>query len=597
MSARRDPAGPTGRVLRGVVSIRLRVMLIVITMVLSVFGVRLFQLQGLDPQAYAARAEASGLVHLDLPATRGDIVDRNGGMLAQSVSGLMIVADPLTTAPHAEAIARILAGGLHLDYFEVLQQLRKPDTRFVYIARRIPAAEATQVVRRIDAAGYHGVDTRNDPLRDYPGDDVAANIVGFVGERTDGQGHILPAAGLEKAFNDRLSGRDGHDTYEVGGGNRIPLGENTEVKPVNGKQIRLTIDRDAQWYAQRALREAVHSVRARAGSAIAMDTRTGQVLALADFPSYNANAGSKASLGDIGSRALSDVYEPGSVEKVLTTSALIQEGKETPRTRIVVPPVIQVQGKPIHDWYTHGRIHLTLAGAIAKSSNIAVSLASRAISSPTMGHYLKLFGLGTKTGVAVPGESRGLLPDPSSWSPLTHANISFGQGIAVNALQMTAAVNAIANHGEYVSPSLVLGKATTDNGRVVGSDTTKTHRVVSPKTARQVAHMMEMVVTEGKGTAPGVAIPGYRVAGKTGTAQEVGEKCKCYDGSLDVSFAGFAPADNPRFTVYVVVKRPQTGASGGGTAGPVVRKILTYLLQKYSVPPTGTRPADLPVMW
>ncbi|WP_310962974.1 peptidoglycan D,D-transpeptidase FtsI family protein [Nocardioides terrisoli] len=578
-------------------SIRLRVTLLVITMVLSVFGVRLFQIQGLDPQAYAARAQAAGLVHLDLPATRGDIVDRNGAMLAQSVSGLMIVADPQVTAPHAEPIARILADRLHLDYFDVLDQLRKPGTQFAYIARRVPAAKASKVVQEIDAAGYHGVDTRNDPLRDYPGGDVAANIIGFLGVRTDGQGHIIPAAGLEQSFNKLLSGRDGHDTYEVGGGNRIPLGENTEVRPVNGKQLKLTIDRDAQWYAQRILRQTVHQVRAQSGAVIAMDSRTGQVLAMADYPTYDANRGSKASLGDIGSRALGDVYEPGSVEKVLTASALLQQGKETPRTRIVVPPVIQVQGKPIHDWYGHGRIHLTLTGAIAKSSNIGVALASRAISSPVMGRYLQRFGLGTKTGVPVPGESRGLLPDPNSWSELTHANIAFGQGLAVNALQMTAAVNTIANGGEYISPSLILGRATTDSGRVVGSDVAKTRRVVSARTARKVRNMMEMVLAEGKGIAPGMAIPGYRVAGKTGTAQEVGAKCGCYDGSLDVSFAGIAPADHPRFTVYAVIKHPLAGASGAGTAGPVVRKLLIYLLQKYAVPPTGSKPPNLPVTW
>jgi cell division protein FtsI (penicillin-binding protein 3) len=566
------------------------------TMVLSLFGARLFQLQGIDPKAYAARAAASGLVKVKLPAERGDIVDRNGALLAQSVSGLMIVADPKTTGPHAEAIATILAERLGLDYFDVLGKLRKPDTRFQYIARRVPASKATAAVAAVEKAGFHGVDTRNDPVRDYPGDDVAANLVGFLSQRTDSQGHAIPAAGLEKSFNKLLSGRDGHDTYEVGDGNRIPLGENTEVAPVNGHKLTLTIDRDVQWYAQRVLSDAVHRSRAASGAAVVFDTHTGQVLALADAPTFNANRGSKAPKNDWGSRALSNVYEPGSVEKVLTAAALIEEGKVSPRTRIVVPHELPVADRVIHDYFDHGRLHLTLAGVIAKSSNIGTVLAARTISDEVMGRFLKAFGLGQKTGVGIAGESRGLLPDPAGWSELRHATIAFGQGVSVTALQMAAAVNTIANKGVYVSPSLVRGRATTDAGTVVGSATATTHRVVSAETAAKVARMMEMVVTKGAGTAPGAGIAGYRVAGKTGTAQEVGEKCGCYD-SLAVSFAGFAPADDPRFTVYVVIQHPRASASGGGTAGPVFRKILSYVLQKYAVPPTGTRPAHLPVTW
>jgi cell division protein FtsI (penicillin-binding protein 3) len=595
LSTRRPPRQPD-RSLRGATHLRLRSALLVVTMVLSLFGARLFQLQGIDPKAYAARAAADGLVKVDLPAERGDIVDRNGALLAQSVSGLMIVADPKATGPHAEAIATILADRLGLDYFDVLGKLRKPNTRFQYVARRVPASQATAAVAAVGKAGFHGLDTRNDPLRDYPGDDVAANLVGFLSQRTDSAGHAIPAAGLEKSFNDLLSGRDGHDTYEVGDGNRIPLGENTEVAPVNGHKLTLTIDRDVQWFTQRALGEAVHKSRAESGAAVVLDTRTGQVLALADAPTFDANRGSKAPKDDWGSRALSNVYEPGSVEKVLTAAALIQSGLVSPRTRIVVPHELPVADRVIHDYFEHGRLHLTLAGVIAKSSNIGTVLAARTIGNEVLGRFLKAFGLGERTGVGIAGETRGLLPDPAGWSELTHSNIAFGQGVSVNALQMAAAVNTIANKGEYVSPSLVRGRATTDGGRVVGSDTATTRRVVSAETAAKVARMMEMVVTKGAGTAPGSSIAGYRVAGKTGTAQEVGAKCRCYD-SLAVSFAGFAPADDPRFTVYVVIQHPRAGASGGGTAGPVFRKVLSYVLQKYAVPPTGTRPAHLPVTW
>ncbi|MCW2854780.1 MAG: peptidoglycan synthetase FtsI [Marmoricola sp.] len=566
-------------------------------MVLSLFGARLIQLQGLDPKAYAAKANAESLVTVPLPATRGEITDRNGVPLAETVAGMMIVADPLRTRPHAEAIARILADRLHLDYFDVLDGLMKqappgkPDIRFAYIARRVPATLATATVAAVTNAGFQGIETRPDPLRNYPAHDVAANLLGFL--NSDG----VPLAGLEQTFNRRLAGKDGTETYEVGGGNRIPLGENTETAPVNGRNLTLTIDRDVQFYAQRVLRTAVQGSHATSGAAIAIDTKTGEILALADYPSYDANDPGASPASDRGSRALSDVYEPGSVEKVLTTSSLIDAGKVTPLTRIRVPHQLPVLNRVIHDYFQHPTLRLTLAGVIAKSSNIGTVLAARQFTHSQLWNYLDAFGLGHRTDVGMPNESTGVLPALDSWTELTQATIAFGQGVAVNALQMATAVNAVANGGELITPSLIKGSATTATGTVVGTDQATRRRVISAAAATAEARMMEGVTTLGAGTAPGAGIAGYRVAGKTGTAQEVGKTCGCYDGSLDVSFGGFAPADNPRFTVYVVIKNPVHSASGGGTAGPVFRQILNYLLQKYSVPPTNTPPANLPVFW
>lgn len=583
--------------MRGSAEVRLRVGLIVIAMVLSVFGVRLFQLQGLDPQAYAARADAEGVVTVDLPATRGEITDRTGVPLAETVSGLMIVADPLRTRPNAEKIAEILANRLDLDYFNVLESLRKsngpdrPEVRFAYVARRVPAAVADAAVAAVVKAGFKGVETRNDPLRDYPAGDIGANLLGFIG--ADGK----PLAGLELAFDKRLAGKDGHETYEVGGGNRIPLGDNTEVEPVNGKPLTLTIDRDAQWYVQRVLRSAVQKSRAQSGTAIALDTRTGEILALADYPTYDANDPGKAAKADRGSRALSDVYEPGSVEKVLTAAALIDARKVTPLTKIRVPSRLPVMDRVINDYFSHPTLRLTLAGVIAKSSNIGTVLAARQLGHQQLWTYLDKFGLGRRVDIGLGGISRGVLPPAADWTDLSRATISFGQGLSVNALQMATAVNAIANGGELISPSLVKGRAVTNAGAVVGTDVATRTQVVSRAAAAATAKMMEMVTTQGAGTAPRAGIAGYRVAGKTGTAQQVGADCKCYDGSTAVSFSGFAPADNPRFTVYVVIQKPVRGSSGGGTAGPVFRQIMSYLLQKYAVPPTNTRPAALPVGW
>jgi cell division protein FtsI (penicillin-binding protein 3) len=573
--------------------VRLRVGMLMIAMLLSLFGARLFQLQGVDSKAYASRAAEAGMVSIDLPAKRGRILDRNGVPLAESIAGLMIVADPTRTTAHAEAIAKILAERLGQDYFDLLAKLTKKGTRFVYVARRVPSTVASSVMDELKKHEYAGVDTRLDPLRTYPAGDVAANLIGYIGDDAK-----KSSGGLERSFNDMLAGKDGTETYEVGGGNRIPLGDNNEVKPVNGKDLELTIDRDVTWYAQRVLRTAVEQAEADSGAAVVMDSRTGEILALADYPTFDANKAGKADKDDLGSRALSDVYEPGSVEKVLTAASLLHADKVTPRTRFTVPPKLKVLDRWIGDWFEHETIHLTMGGVIAKSSNIGTALAATQLEPAELRSYLDKFGLGRKTDIGVPGETRGLLPPSDQWSVLTRAQVAFGQGVGVNALQMATAINTVANGGELVTPSLVKGRATTASGAEVGTEVATRRQVVKPSAAKQTAEMMELVTTEGVGTAPGAGIPGYRVAGKTGTAQEVGGACNCYaDGGLAVSFAGFAPADDPRFTVYVVIKHPKDGASGGGTAGPVFRKILSYVLQKYAVPPTGTTPTKIPIKW
>ena len=250
-----------------------------------------FQLQGVDSKAYASRAEAAGLVNIALPAKRGQILDRNGTPLAESVAGMMVVADPTRTTPNAEAIAKLLADRLHLDYFDLLGKLTKKNdtTRFVYIARRIPSTLASSVMDELKAHDYVGVDTRPDPLRTYPAGDVAANLIGYLGNDP-----TKVSGGLERSFNNLLAGKDGKETYEVGGGNRIPLGDNSQVKPVNGKDLKLTIDRDVQWYSQRVLRTAVESAKAQSGAAVVLDSRTGEILALADYPTFDANKPGKA---------------------------------------------------------------------------------------------------------------------------------------------------------------------------------------------------------------------------------------------------------------------------------------------------------------
>lgn len=581
---------PANRRRRGSATIRLRLGFIVIAMVLSLFGARLVQLQGIDPKSYAAMAAAEGLVRVTLPAERGDILDRNGEPLADSVDGLMVVADPYMTTDEAPELAKFLATRLDLDYFRTLQLLREKGSRFEYVARRVPSTLATDVVSAAREAGFKGIDTRPDPIRDYPAGDVAANLIGFMG--TD-----EALGGLERTFDTQLSGTDGSARYEIGGGNRLPLGESTITRAVDGEDLRTTIDQDLQWFTQRVLRQTVEDSRGDSGFAVVMDSLTGEILALADHPTFDANRPLASSEEDLGSRAMSDVYEPGSVQKVLTLSGLIDAGKVTARTRLKVPGSLARQDRVIGDWFPHGLIRLTLAGVVAQSSNIGTVLAADKFAEGELRSYLSAFGLGQTTNIGVRGETPGILPDPSVWTSQAQDRIAFGQSLSVNAVQMAAAVNTLANRGVRVSPSLIRGTATTEDGLRVGTGTTTTRRVVSERAAHQTTLMMERVVDPEVGVAPGANVPGYRVAGKTGTAQRVGAECGCYDGSFTVSFAGFAPADDPRFTIYVVVQNPRNGGGGGSVTGPAFAKIMGYALRRYAVPPTGTRPSRLPVEW
>ena len=582
--------------LRGSPLFRLRIGFVLIAMVLSVFSVRLVQLQGIDPRSYARMAAEEGTVDVVLPATRGDILDRNSEPLADSVDGLMVVADPLMTAERAPEIATFLSKRLEVDYFDTLERLRVEGSRFQYLARQVPATLAKEVVDDADELGYEGISTRRDPVRAYPSRDVAANLVGFLGTpRKNGAARAL--AGLEDTFNGYLAGRDGEARYEVSAGNRIPLGDNTVTEAVDGEDLTTTIDRDLQWYAQRVLRQTVLGARADSGHAVIMDRRTGELLTVADYPTYDASEPYDAAEGLYKSAALTDVFEPGSVEKVLTLSSLIDAGKVTKRTRFRVPGSLERQNRTINDYWEHGLLNLTLAGIVAKSSNIGTVLAADEFGRGELRGYLTRFGLGQRTDIGVGGETKGLLPKGEMWTDQTEDRIAFGQGLSVNAVQMAAAVNTIANGGVRIDPSLVQGTAVTDDGTEVGTDHATRNRVISEDAARQTAQMMERVIDPEAGVAPGAAVPGYRVAGKTGTAQRVGPECRCYDGSFTVSFAGFAPADDPRFTIYVVVHNPRNGGGGGSVAGPAFSKLMSYTLRRYGVPPTGTRPSRLPVEW
>ena len=574
----------------------MRTALLAIAFVLSLFAARLFQLQGLDANAYAAMAEAEGTREVTLHAARGRILDRNGNELASSVDAVAITADPTMTADDATRIAAVLADTLQLDYFTTVDKLRTPDTQFVYLARRIPTWRAATMFAALDDAELAGVFSERDPLRTYPESRAVSNLVGIVGEDPDAdEDEDDGGTGLELQFDDILRGSDGEATYvNSPGGEQIPMAGSSVQPAVDGQDIVTTLDRELQYFSSERLADQVRATGSDWGAAITIDVQTGQIFQFAQYPTFNPDSAS-LDVDATTNPGIDFVFEPGSVQKVLTFAAVADQDKVTPRTRFTVPRALHVDGFEINDVTEHGTIRLTATGAIAKSSNIATILASRRISREQLGSYLSGFGLGQETGIPLPGESAGIVAPADTWSDAQAATVAFGQGLSVTALQMAAAVGTIANGGEYIAPTLVSGFGQPD-GSVEDSPAPLTRRVVSERAARTVATMMTAVTQEG-GSAPDAGIPDYLVAGKTGTSQRASATGGYEAGGRTISFVGFAPADEPRFVTYVVLDNPSDGSFGGTGAGPVFRDIMAMALQKYGVEPTGSRPADIPLEW
>lgn len=570
---------------------RLRFCLYAVIGVFVVFSVRLFQIQALDTQAYAAAAAAEGTAKVPVPAPRGTILDRNEQPLATSVEGRNITADPKLTAPHAPQIAAVLRDklGERIDYFQTIERLRKPNSRFVYLVKYLPVWQAKEVLDAL--AAFPGILSEKVGLRSYPGGRLAANLIGFVNSEGTGK------AGLEASQDTQLTGVNGENTYEVSpAGLRIPMADATVKKMVPGTDVVTTIDRDLQWYADQRIAQGVLESRALWGLAITMDVRTGQIIQMSQAPSFDIDDGKDRDRMGTVTRAVEHTYEPGSVLKTITMAALADEGKIRPESPIVVPKGMRVDQFRIGDYWQHGTLHLTAAGVIAKSSNLGTIVAASQLTRHDHWAYLRKFGFGAPTGVELPSEANGLLKNHAQWTLARHATVSFGQGIGVNAMQMIRAVGAIANQGVMVQPTVVDSYLTPD-GKRVEPDLAPPRRVISPEAAAIVTRMMEQVPRSDGGTAPMAQIAGYRVAGKTGTAWRVDESGRYVRGQNLVSFMGFAPADKPRFITYVVLDRAFKNAGGGSTAAPVFHDIMSMALERFGVVPTGSSSPKVDLDW
>ena len=544
--------------------------------VASVFAARLVDLQAVRGEALADAALSQRLRTLEIPAYRGSILDRTGQALAVTVEARNVTADQ-TLIEDPAALAVELAPILEVPQ-DVLADRLTGEKRFMYVAKGVNP----ETWDRINSLRLPGIFSEETSQRTYPAGDLASHTVGFV--QGDGSG----GAGIESAFNDLLTGTPGQQTYERGPRGRvIPTQNQSSTAAVAGSDVQLTIDRDVQFVAQEALQGVVQRSGASSAAAVVMDIRTGEILAMATAPDFDPNRFTQSTEDDRRHRAITDIFEPGSTGKVITAAAVINEGVVDPLTPIKVPGRLERAGKKFNDYWEHGTLRLTMTGVFAKSSNIGMILAAEKMPKRQLARYMEKFGITQRTDLGLPGESAGLMLQPENWYGTTFPTMAFGQGYSVTAVQMTDVFATIANGGVRVKPSII--DATIDaDGTVTKIPDAERDRVVRQETARQVMAMMEAVTAEG-GTAPQARIPGYRVAGKTGTAQFVDPDCRCYAGDVTASFIGVAPADAPRLAVGVFVHQPKRGRSGGELAGPVFKEITTYALQAMQIPPSGKR--------
>lgn len=553
-------------------------------MVLSILGGRLVQLQAVDDARYAAAAEEQRIRTVQLPATRGDITTRGGATLATTVKRKTIFADPwlLQRNEDPAAAAEKLAPLLEMPVADLEAQLRTPDDRYIILKETVEPERAAAIMR-LDITG---IGTEPERKRVYPADSLAAGVLGFV----DAQGEGV--AGMEAALNRRLDGKDGKKIVEIGlNGRQIPAASDYRRPPEPGRDVRLTIDRDLQWKAQQAIARQVRATGAARGTVTVMDPNTGEILAMASAPTFDPNDPGDTSAEYRGNPQLQHVFEPGSTAKVLTMAAAL-EGSFTPTTPVTVPPVLDVYGEIIHDAHSHGTIRRTLAGVLAKSSNIGTALVAQKVGMERLYDVMRDFGLGRPTGIEFPASTDGILPPPDEWDGVQEYTIPFGQGIAVNAVQMASVYATIANGGVRAEPSLVAGSANVDGAFTPAPEPDK-RRVISEESAEQLTGMLEAAASE-RGTGANARIPGYRIAGKTGTAQRVDPECGCYRGH-NAMFSGFAPAGDPQLVVQVVLHDPQRGHYGGQVAAPVFRDVMSFALKSREIPPTETKPAMLPL--
>ncbi|MFT3900331.1 MAG: penicillin-binding protein 2 [Gordonia sp. (in: high G+C Gram-positive bacteria)] len=590
-TARRRPDRFTLRTRWAVVGVALAVVAIT---------ARLALVHTVEAGSLAEQAAAQREYTQVLTAKRGSILDRNGRPLAYTDEARALTFRPKVVraavdAAHkrddklpdadkrfdqiAKGISAALGGSI--SDTDLLTKLKSSED-FVYLARSVATDVAAKIV-----ADYPEVGADPETLRLYPGGSLAANVVGDVS--FDGNGLI----GLESSMESVLGGTNGSKTFDRGSDGAIIPGSARNVHPaINGATIRLTLDSDVQWFVQSQVNAAKTASGAKRVAAVVLDAKTGEVLAMANDSTFNASRPlSEQKDANLDNPAVTTPFEPGSVNKVVTAAAALQYGVTTPDAMHLVPGSIRMSGVTVKDAWSHGTERLTTTGIFSKSSNVGTLMLARQVGEKRFADLVTAFGLGQRTGVSLPGESPGQVPALSQWSGGSFANLPIGQGLSMTLLQMASVYQTIANDGMRIPPRIITSEKR-DGHQDSPLPTPEGVQVVSPETAAAVRDMFRGVVQNDptglqRGSGFQAAVPGYQISGKTGTAQQVDPRCNCYSNSrYNITFAGIAPANNPRYVIGLVLDNPQRSAdgTGGQSAGPLFSSIAGWLLQHSRVP-------------
>lgn len=575
---------------------RARTILLAALFIFTVFGAQLVRIQAFDASRTQQAALNKRLTSDAILALRGRILDSRGTVLAASVERRTITVNQQAVASYtryqdrqrvqvgAAGAAARMAPLLGMSTEDLTTQLSGTAT-YKIIAKNVPPL----VWRDIEAMGIPGIYSEQTFQREYPAGTTASSLVGYVGADNVGLG------GLEYLLEEQLSGSPGKQVYErARDGTPIPWAEMESRPASDGSDVRLTINADLQWFAQNELARQVQATGSRSGTIVVVEAKTGKLRTVATYPTFDPSNLKAANSDSLGNRAFQDAFEPGSTGKVMSISAVLEEKLATPFTGVIVPNRLARSDRSFKDFKDHETLHLTLAGVLAKSSNIGTILAAEQVPPATLERYFRAFGVGEKSGIGFPGESTGLLTPADQWSGSQRYTTLFGQGYSLTAVQAAGVFQTIANKGVRLAPSLIESITAPDGNTVVPSAGAGT-RVISEQTAATLGSMLEEVTQTG-GTAPGAAIPGYRVAGKTGTANRYEERTGGYNG-YTVSFIGFAPAGDPQYVVAVTLQKPAlANPSGASLCGPLFKSVMTYVLQAYSVPPlTGAPVKEFPL--
>lgn len=582
--------GPAGKAARRDVNTskhapkRMHALLVVCVVAAVVIAGRLIFLQVVQSPEMAARARKQLVRNESLPAERGSIFDRNGRDLAISVQVPTIAADPSRVKDPA-GVAQALAPVLGVDFETLERRLSKPGGRLTYLSRAVD----DQLAQRVKDLKLEGVFTLMEPKRFLPSDSLALPVLGKVGLEDDGR------TGLEYQYSEILTGTPGKLVAERDlQGREIPGGRVDYDPSARGDDLVLTLDRSLQYETERRLADQIRATSALGGTAVVMDTASGELLAVANLvtevlPADAPKGRVPRVLPAEKNQAVTDVYEPGSVAKLITIAGAIEDQQIRPDQVLSVPPEIRIGDKTYKENDPHPREPWSISDIMAHSSNVGTIMIGQELGKQRFDHYLRAFGFGARTGLGNPGESPGILIDPAKYTATSMGSLPIGQSLSVTAVQMVAAYNAVANGGVYVAPRLIKATVGTD-GRETPGPKPESRRVLSPQTAAEMTKMLSEVVRVGTGTL--AAIDGYRAAGKTGTARKPLEGGPGYkEGAYVSSFVGFVPAEQPRLTAMVVLDEP-TPIYGGVVAAPVFSDLAGYAVRELQIPPpVGDLPA------